>query len=233
MMHAHAFSSAISGVLYAEDFDEPLLPAARGGSDPAPAIAEPELIEPLFSLDELRVATEEAHENGREVERRAAALSNETRRGAALAALAEQIALTRAQCAEQIEQALDAIAGTTLSLLAAALPALCAARAPDELRAMLRRVLPPARQAPELQIRVHPSLREAIERETAALLDGSAARVAWMNSAKLLPGDIEISWQNGAALRDTAATCAAIRNTVLALFDDGHGILAPETSDGQ
>ena len=98
---------------------------------------------------------------------------------------------------------------------------------------MLHRVLPPTRQLPELHIRVHPSLREAIESEAGTLLEGAGTHVSWTDSAKLLPGDIMISWQNGAAVRDTAATCAVIRDAVLALFDNGDGSLGPELEDGQ
>ena len=226
MMRSHTPPSAISGVLYAEDFDEPLL-LTREAEPAASAIpAEPELIDPRFSLDELRAATEQAHEEGCEAGRHAAARSLEAQRGAALAAIAEQISATQAESVRRVEQALDAIANATFSLLAAALPALCATHTQDELRAVLHRVLPAAQQVPELHIRVHPSMRAAIETEANALLEGSGTRVTCTDSTKLLAGDIAISWQNGAALRDTTAICAEIRNTVLALFGSGYGTLA-------
>lgn len=239
MMRTHTVPRAISGVLYAEDFDEPLVQPLRKSPAGSTILIEPEVIAPSFSLDELRAATEQAHEEGSEAARQAAEQSSTAQRAMALASLAEQLAMTQKQSARVVEQALDAITCTALSLLAVALPALCASHAEAELRALLHRVLPPMRQVPELQIRVHPDLREAIEDETSAVLEGSGTRVTWINSARLAPGDIAIAWQNGGALRDTGATCIAIRDAVLALLDPVP-IIAPtdhepemESYDGQ
>jgi flagellar assembly protein FliH len=235
MVHAHERFSSISGVLYAEDFDEPLLkpePAHAAGPAPEPE-PEPEIVAPSFSLEELRAATEQGIEEGRAIERRAAGLSLEAQRNAALASLAEQLSLAQEQSGKLVEQALEAIARTSLSLLAVALPALCASHAETELRALLQRVLPPARQLAELNVRVHPALRSAIEQETSALLEGSGTQVTWTDSAKLQPGDITIAWQNGSALRDTGAICADVHKAVLALFDPEQEARAPETHDVQ
>ena len=220
--------SMISGVLYAEDFDEPspqqdTLRSVR----PVPA-AEPQFIPPSFTLDELRAANEQAHEEGREAERRATAHAMAAQRDGALVSMAEQLSIAQQQSQRIVEQALDAIAQTTLSLLTVALPALCANHAEDELRALLRRLLPPTRQLPELHIRVHPSLRQAVEDETRIVLEGSGTQVSWTESSKLAPGDVAIAWKNGGALRDTAATCAEIHLAVLKLFNNEHDIRVPE-----
>ncbi len=223
----------ISGVLYAEDFDEPspqqdMLRSIR----PVPAV-EPEFISPSFTLDELRAATEQAHEEGREAERHATAHTMAAQRNAALVTMADQLSITQQQSRRIVEEALDAIAQTTLSLLAVALPALCANHAEGELRALLRRLLPPTRQLQELHIRVHPSLREAVENETNIVLEGSGTQVSWTESSKLAPGDVAIAWKNGGALRDTAATCAEIHLAVLTLFDNEHDSHVPETHHAQ
>ncbi len=220
-MRNHTVPRAISGVLYAEDFDEPLVQPARAPSAGPDILIEPEVVAPTFSLDELRAATAQAHEEGAESARRAADQSSVAQRAMALAALAEQLAITHKQSARIVEQALDSVTCTALSMLAVALPALCANHAEAELRALLHRVLPPMRQVPELQIRLHPDLREAIENESSIVLEGSGTRVTWINSVKLAPGDIAITWQNGGALRDTGATCIAIRDAVLDLLDPG------------
>ena len=228
MMRAHGFPSAVSGVLYAEDFDEPLpRHAAVQPASPLPAV-EPEFISPTFSLDELRAATDQAHEEGRIAERSVIANAVSAQRNAALVSLAEQLCMTQHQSRQIVEAALDSIAQTTFSLLTVALPALCAGHAEDELRALLRRLLPPIRQLPELHIRVHPSLRDAVEEETSTVLDGSGTQVTWTESTKLAPGDIAIAWQNGGALRDTAATCTGIRNAIVALLDNEHEARVPE-----
>ena len=223
----------ISGVLYAEDFDEPLpqqdmLRSVR----PVPAV-EPQFISPSFTLDELRAASEQAHEEGREAERHATTHAMAAQGNAALVTMAEQLSIAQHQARRIVEEALDAIARTTLSLLTVALPALCANHAEDELRALLRRLLPPTRQLQELHIRVHPALREAVESEANVVLEGSGTQVSWTESNKLAPGDVAITWKNGGALRDTAATCAQIHLAVLALFDNEHDSHEPETHHGQ
>ena len=214
----HEGFSSISGVLYAEDFDEPTSQhAGVRTAGPLPP-AEPEFLSPSFTLDELRAATEHAHAEGREAERLLTAHALDTQRVAVLTTLAEQLSETQQQARRTVEEALDGIAQTALSLFAVALPALCANHAEGELRSLLRRLLPPTRQFPELHIRVHPSLREAIEDETKLVLEGSGTQVTWTESIKLAPGDIAIAWQNGGALRDTAATCSDIAKAILTHF---------------
>ena len=223
MTHIQGSFSSISGVLYAEDFDEPTSPRADVRTvGPLPP-SEPEFVSPSFSLDELRAATDHAHAEGREAERSAAAHALDTQRNAVLTILAEQLSATQQQARRSVEEALDAIAQTALSLLAVALPALCADHAEDELRSLLRRLLPPTRQFPELHIRIHPSLREAIEDETSSVLEGSGTQVTWTESIKLAPGDIAIAWQNGGALRDTAATCSDVAKAILTHFGSKDG----------
>ncbi len=232
MMRKHALPLAMSGVLYAEDFDEPLLQAAPPPPASVKAAAEPKTIVPSFTLSELRAAAEEAHQRGRDEALREVATSMQSQRNLVAANLAKQLAATQEQSARIVEQALSMIARTTLSLLSVALPALCADHAEGELRALLHRIVPPMRQQPELQIRVHSSLRDVLEEETRAMLEGSGTSVTWASSSKLLPGDIAISWQNGGALRDTASTCDYIRDAVLALFEAGHEPV-PEAYDVQ
>ncbi len=230
MMRKHALPTAMSGVLYAEDFDEPLLQAPCLTPVMARAAAQPETVVPSFTLGELRAAAEEAHQRGRDEALRETAASIASQRNLAAQNLAGQLSATQEQSARIVEQALGMIARTTLSLLSVALPALCADHAEAELRALLHRIVPPMRQQPELQIRVHASLRAVLEEETKSLLEGSSTCVTWASSSKLMPGDIAISWQNGGALRDTASTCNFIRDAVLALFEAGHEP-APEIDD--
>ncbi len=230
MMGKFALPPSMSGVLYAEDFDEPLLQApaqAPAAARPAP---EPEKSAPSFSLSELRAAAEAAHQRGRDEALREAATSMTTQRNLAAASLVKQLAATQQQAAQAVEQALSMIARTSLSLLSVALPALCADHAEAELCALLHRIVPPMRQQPELHIRVHASLRAVLEEETAAMLEGSGTHVTWTSSSKLMRGDIAISWQNGGALRDTASTCDYIRDAVLALFEAGQETV-PEADD--
>ncbi len=214
------YASALSGVLYAEDFDELPAKAVVAAAAAALPASAPVVVAPSFSLEELRAATEQAHEDGRRAGRLAAEELDSVRHQQALTLLAEQLRLAQDQPARIVEQGLDAITRAALSLLSTALPAFCDKRAEPELRALLQRVLPSSRRLPELNIRLHPSVRSAVEEEATTLLEGSGTRVNWIESSKMKPGDIVVAWQNGSALRDTAETCASIRDAVTALLDD-------------
>ena len=231
-MSRYPFSSATYGVLYAEDFGEPLVPAAPKAA-PAAAKAESNAVLPSFSLDELRAAVERARIEGGDAERLALAQSQAAQRSAALASIAQGVHAAQAQAGQLIEQGLDAIACTVLGMLSAALPALCVSRAETDLRNLLGQILPPARHLPELYIRLNPSLRQAMEEEATSLLEGSAVRVIWTEVDKMMPGDVAVSWQNGSALREINATCASIRDAVMTLLDDRPKSLEMEALDVQ
>nr|WP_321984940.1 hypothetical protein [uncultured Lichenicoccus sp.] len=211
-------TGSISGVLYAEDFDAPSAPIAKGATR-RPDAVEPELIVPSYSLAELQAATAHAHEEGRLIERREAATTTSAQRDLAVSTLMQQMTETRQQATRAVDQALQMLAGTTLSLLAAAVPELCGRHASAELHALMRRVLPPMRQIPALSIRLHPSMREVLEQQVDGLLLDSGTEVIWIEAPALAAGDIAITWQNGSALRDTAAIGAAIRDAVLSMLD--------------
>jgi len=224
---------AISGVLYAEDFDTPSPPHPPAPPQPR----EPEIIVPSFSLGELRAASDQARQEGQEAAHLAMDRSMTAQRDTTLAALAEQILLSWSQSARIVEEGMNAIAGTVFSMLAVALPALCATHAEGELRALLHRILPPMREVVELHVKVHPSLREAVEQEVETILEGSGTRLDWSSSSKLEPGDISVTWQKGGALRDTGAICSAISQAIFALFEQQPKTLVPEVQpeahDGQ
>ncbi|WP_428391460.1 hypothetical protein [Lichenicoccus sp.] len=231
-MSRYPFSSATSGVLYAEDFGEPLVPQPHKTA-PAAAKVDSKAVLPSFSLDELRAAAERARAEGRDAERLASAQLQAAQRSAALAGIAEGVHAAHSQAGRLVEHGLDAIACTTLAMLSAALPALCVSRAETDLRNLLRHILPPARHLPELHIRLNPSLRPALEEEATSLLEGSAVRVIWTEVDKMMPGDVAVSWQNGSALREINATCASIRDAVMTLLDDRPKSLEMEAPDVQ
>lgn len=216
MKISQGFSASIAGVLYAEDFDEPLVEHAPVLAPPA--APEPETGRPSFSLEELKSAVEGAHEEGRCVEREVLMASLEAKRLAALTILADGMRGAGQEAARVTEETLEALAATVLSALAAALPDLCARHAAAEHGLLLRRVLQPLRQTPELQIRIHPSMRTAIEQAVTAALEDCGAKVTWTCSETLLPGDISIRWSTGEAVRDTRSLCDEIRSTLLTLF---------------
>lgn len=221
MTRVHLRECVIAGVLYAEDFDHIATEPAAVRSGSASIDTDSRLMTPSFNLDELQAATRQAFEDGRNIERRERQDSLDRQLASCLSSLKTQIAESESGSAQMIESGLFEIARMSLAMVATALPTLCAMHAEDELKFVLQQMLPAVRRMPELRIRVHPNLRESVEREIRLALDETTTRTVWSESDTLRPGDITVAWQNGTALRDTEATCSAIRDAVVALFQDG------------
>ena len=226
MMTRNPFSAPISGVLYAEDFGDALSKPAPAELKAQPA-PKPVVVAPSFSLEDMQAAVEQANKEGRETERLASAQSQETLNNNLLAMIVEQLRLAHEECGQIVERSMSVIAQTTLSLLSTALPGLCAQRASTDLAAIMQRLRPAVRQMLELQVCVNPKLRQVIEKEMTMILERSETHVTWIESENMPAADIAISWQNGAAVRDTKALCANIHDAVVALLDD-----APRTEAG-
>jgi len=234
MKFSQAFASPVAGVLYAVDFDEPTLEFSQ---PPEKHKVEPEAVEPSFTLEDLRGAVDTAREEGRRAERQVLMASLETRRLAVLTTLADELRRAHEQSTRVTEDALEQLSATVLATVVAALPGLCAQHATSEISLLLRNILPPLRQTRELQIRIHPSVRAAVEQSTADLLADADASVSWIESEALAPGDVAVRWSSGEANRDTRGLCEQIRATLLALFPSlavpPPVSLSAETSDVQ
>ena len=192
---AQVFSSAGgSGVLlFDEDFDLPERPP------------EPEVIEPVFTAAELLAAREEAAQEGRD---RAITESEASARIAASRALAEiaaQITAAREEAAAIAEQSAEAIARLLLDCFATAFPALSARHGPGELAAVLREILPALHREPKIAVRVNPHLVPVITEQVHSLDADLAARVRLIPSDGMAVGDVRVTWENGAAIRDAAS----------------------------
>jgi len=192
---ANAFpSSRGSGVLlFDEDFDLP----------PASATPlEPEVIAPLFTLDELRTAREDAARDSREaalVESAAGAAAATSR---ALISIAEQFSEARAGIASMAEQSSEAIARLLLDCFATALPALSARHGAREAAAMLQRILPALHRELKITVRVNPHIVALMAREIDSLDADLAANIRLVPTDSVVPGDVRIAWEHGAAVRN-------------------------------
>ncbi|MGI4745131.1 MAG: hypothetical protein ACRYGI_14805 [Janthinobacterium lividum] len=202
---------SLSGVLYAEDFDAPV-PAATAPPVP-PSL--PVVVEPSFSLIDLRRATEKAEQEGRELERHEAELGMTARKADALVRVADALGTARKDLSRIAMEAAAATADTLLAMVAAVLPSFSATRGHDEVQALLRLLLPAMCHEPHLTVRVHPSLLEALREETIGLLDDGRAVVDWVGSNGMLPGDVSVRWQDGIMVRDTNALCTRVRDLIM------------------
>lgn len=197
-------SAPILGVLYAEDFDEADAPL------PAEPAAEPEIIEPAFTLAELDAARAEGREEGERralLDRRASAAQASAE---ALAALAATMAEAREEARYLAEAAAEALSRTALSLLGGALPALCSRHGEVEVRALMRQLLPMLAREPRAVVRVNPHTLPGVQQELALADPELAARITLIPTDALLPGDLRASWDEGALTRDSAAIQAAM-----------------------
>ena len=209
--------ASLLGVLYAEDFDEE--GAVPEATDPA---AEPESIEPTFTLAELEVARAEARAAGRlEAEHGLAAARNHM-----LGLLASGVADSRAAAAAVTEAAAEGVVRCLLGALLACLPDLCQRHGAGEVRALVRFVLPALRDEPRITVRVNPQMLAAMQAEVAAMDFEIAERVRLLPTDAVAPGDARIDWTDGSAVRDAARARAAMQDALAAL-----GLLEQEMAD--
>lgn len=204
---------SLSGVLYAEDFDAPV-PAAT--ALPAPPSSPVVLVvEPSFSLTDLRQATEKAEQEGRELERHAAELGITARRADALVRVADALGTARTDLSRIATEAATATADTLLAMVAAVLPSFAASQGHDEVQALLCLLVPAMCREPRLTVRVHPSLLESLREDATGLLVDGHAVIDWIGSDSMLPGDVSVRWQNGIMVRDTTALCTRVRDLIM------------------
>lgn len=204
-------ASSFVGILYAEDFDDPLLP-------PVP---EPEPPPPSFTRDELdaavRLAQAEAVHQARLDWDRSAAEA----RTRSLAAIATALQDSRDDANTLANAVATGTVRTILAMVAGVLPDLCTRYGADETRALLRSLLPTLVQQPRITVRVSPAVLDAV-RDDVALLDDDLAASIILTGASMPPGDARVTWTDGALIRDQAAIQAAIGTALIEL-----GLLDP------
>ncbi len=181
--------------LFDEDFDRPPQPAGP---------AEPEIIEPTFTLAEYEACREEAWRAGQAAERDAIRCAEETATRDALASIAAQLDNARAEADHATEDSADALARLLLDTLGVLFPSLCARFGAAEAEGLVRAILPALRQEPRATIRLPP----ALVRQVSAVIEQAdpdlLPRIDFVADEAMPPGDIRITWRNGEARRDAA-----------------------------
>jgi len=191
--------SRTAGVLYAEDFDEPVpLPEP----EPPPP--------PLFDLAQLEAAQLAAHAEGLAAGQALARQSQQQATVAALEAIAASLGDARAAVEQAAERDAEALAGLLLACLRRVLPELCRLHGVGEARAVARAVLPGLLHEPQITVRADAATAAAVAAEIAAHEPDLAARVRTQPMAQMAPGDVRIGWADGSAQRDVAALWRAI-----------------------
>jgi flagellar assembly protein FliH len=187
-------------ILFAEDFDAP--PGITVFDDP-PGGAEP--VAPAFTEEELAAARADAYSEGHSngLAKAAADRAEVTRQ--MLGVIVERLDGARAEATRVAEESADALARLLLGTLASVLPALCARHGAAEVVALTHAVLPALAREPRVTIRISPHVMRAVEQELGRLDPELHGRVSLVPTDAVVPGDVRITWQDGAAARDAAA----------------------------
>lgn len=187
--------------LFDDDFDLPPAPDIR---------AEPEVIEPTFTLDEYEAARTDAYRAGHAAARAEAEASIQAADRAMMAKIAASLDTTREDAARAAEDAAEAIGQLLLDTLAALFPALCARFGETEAQALTRAIVPVLRQEQRATIRVSPVLIQPIADMISRIDPDLIPRIDFQPDPDLLAGDIRIIWRNGEARRDCRALWSEI-----------------------
>jgi flagellar biosynthesis/type III secretory pathway protein FliH len=185
-----------SAPLFDEDFDHPA---------PPPPPPEPEVIEPVFTVAELDAAREMAWREGHEVAQAEAEQSATAIAHAVLARIAEQLDTALDEANRLAEQAAEAIALLLLDCFAKVFPTLCERYGAEEVRGVIRTVLPALRQEPKITVRLDPMSARTVVQELERLEPDLVPRVDLIPTDAMQAGDVRVTWRNGSAVRDTGA----------------------------
>jgi flagellar biosynthesis/type III secretory pathway protein FliH len=82
---------------------------------------------------------------------------------------------------------------------------LSARHGPGEVAAVLREILPALHNEPKITVRINPYLIPAITEELLSLDADLVARMRLIPTDNVAPGDVRVTWENGAATRDAAS----------------------------
>jgi len=192
-------------LLFADDFDVAAKPLPT--VEPEPPVLPPP---PAYGQEELDAACAEARAAGYAQGTADASVAEAARVAATLERIAEQLADAAASAAQVAEESAETLARLLLAAVVAGYPNLRTRFGEEELRALLRHILPGLLQESRVTIHVHPSMRQAVLDELSAVRPSERQHLTIEPSEAILPGDARVTWPHGAAVRDTANTAAAI-----------------------
>jgi flagellar assembly protein FliH len=187
--------------LFAEDFDQPAVHGVTVLDDAADAPREI----PAATQAEIALARDEAYAEGLCSGLAQAAADRAEVSRQMLATIADRLAHAAGEARQVAEDAAHSLARLLLGTLAAVLPATCARHGATEVAALARTLLPALAQEPRVTIRISPHVTEALQAELAQLDAMVASRIVVVPTDAVVPGDVRISWDDGVAMRDTAA----------------------------
>lgn len=195
------------------NFDEPDAPAIEENAPPPP---------PVFSLDELDAAKTLSHEQGKQIGINEERASREQRVAQLLQQISTQFATLFAAEQERISRYEEEAVMLTLQVLEKIFPAMNEKIGPYEAQQAIARVLKTATDQSEITIRIHPDYTGDIEAIVAPLRakDINPPNFHIIGDASLGPGDCNLAWTDGGAVRDAEALASLIAGNLMALLPE-------------
>ena len=200
--------------LFAEDFDRRPLPIEA---------AEPEVIEPSFTLAEVDSFREEAWHQGHLRGREDAATERLEALRSVLTTVAQWLETKAAELDQVATAHADAIVRVLFSAIEAVFPSLSTRLGQTEIAAVMRTILPCLHLESGILVRLHPDLVEPMTDEVRRLGHELVQRVEIIPDAAVGRSDVRINWRDGSAVRDTAglwkSVCEALESAGWPLID--------------
>ena len=196
------------GILYIEDFDAP--PPAQ--TEPEPAVQAP-----VFTAADIEAAREAGRQEGMQEALSDANLLQVQLQAAATQVLADSLTASRGALERVVAARADEATRTLLAILQAAVPHSMKALAKSEAQGLAATLLPGLRAEAELRVRTHPELADFVRETLADLLTDNSLVLSVSPDESLLPGDIQLHWNEGSAQRDCRAIYADIVNALAPL----------------
>lgn len=188
------------GILYAEDFD-----SSDEISEPA---STP--VAPMFTLAELEAAQAAASCEAVLLARASWEAGVSNLRVQLLGRVAASVTAAKDSARLLAEEVATETAKTVLAVLAGLLPHFCRSHGDEEMRTVLRQLLPQLAQQPRIIIRVHPAALDRVRQDLRELDSEITANVTVMTLDTLGQNDVRVGWANGALRRDSNAIAAAL-----------------------
>ena len=148
---------------------------------------------------------------------------------AATQALSDSMTATRGALERLVAARADETSRTVLTILQAAVPHTMTSLAKGEVQGVIAILLPGLRSEAELRVRTHPDLSDFVRETLADLLTDSSLVLSVSADETLLPGDIQLFWNEGSAQRD----CRAIYTNIVKALAPLQLPALEEICDGQ
>ncbi len=189
-------------MLFIEDFDAAEMPPA---DPPEGDEAEPEIIVPAFTAEDVEAARLSGYEAGVAAGRAMVQGAREAALDGLLAAIRAALADAAAGAKLRADDIGRELARMLVGSLAAVLPDLVRRHGAAEISRLVQELLPPMALEPEILVRVAAGDRDALAADLDRLDAHLASRVRLIAEAGMKAGDVVITWKNGRASRDSAA----------------------------